>query len=512
MNVWMMMEHLRAGDYQELDHHFNALQQKWELGEIDDLALQEAYPFGDTARVDLIAPTQAWVQEYPASYAAHHALAQLLLRVAWQARGVAPSSQTVARRFEEMQKYFDQAAAHIEIALRLTALPVLTLRLWSQIDAAGNYPDQGADHSIMFDALLTKSAVLCGHRFWRLNPKWGGDEDGLDSFMTEIRNWDWSEAQRNYLEENYLSEKADIERCQGNSGSAVTKMEQALKIRRSASSLQSLGEIHGHCRKEHAAAARYFAESAELSPSYSTFYYLGCALDEIGQKEQAAIAFEKALALGHGDAVSFLAYYVLDQTPSTKLFQQYETWFATGAAQFSSIAMGACADVHFHGNSIYPQDYKKWIQNSKMAAEWGSGSSMYNLALAFRNGRFGAVEDLPQAFHYAKSAAELDYESAYEMLGRMYYYGRGTAVDHEAALPYLVAGAELNDMQAIATLIRALWFGKGAQVDRVSAREWLTQLKTIDKAEYEMIREEILGLWGWAKSLLAQCLQVKGQT
>jgi TPR repeat protein len=503
MDIWSAISHLYAERFDVLDAYMNEKQTAWERGDIDDLELQAAFCLDGAARVDLVLPARKWAQAYPSSYAAHQVLANLLLSVGWRARGIATSDVTVARRFDEMQKHFNEAAKHIELALGLSTSPVLTMRLWSQISAAGEYPLDDTGRQAQFETMLPKSAILCGHWQWRLNPKWGGDENLLDDFLIVSRTYAFNQEQRNYIESGYLQEKADIQRCSGNYGAALELLEKAVKVNPSASCLETLGEVHGHCRNEHAAAARNFEKSVAIAPSYYNYYYLGRELDEIGHLPEATAAFEKALSLGHGDAVCFLAEYALTQPPSSSLYDKCEAWFKVGASQYSSRAMDKKADFHFNGCAGYSKNLELCSQAWHLASEWGDGYSSNNLSISYWDGENGLPKDYKKAFAYAKAAADVGHEDAYGNLGRMHYLGHGTPVDYEAALPYLQAAAENDNAPAMRVLISALWFGQGTKANQPLARQWLAKLKTIDAEEYKEAHSKVLGLVGRVRGLFA---------
>jgi tetratricopeptide (TPR) repeat protein len=500
MDIWSAISHLNAERFDVLDAYMNEKQVAWERGETDDFALD--FCLDGVARVDLLAPARKWVKTYPNSYAAHHVLASLLLVVGWRARGDATADVTVRRRFEEMQKHFNEAAVHIELAMSLSTSPVMTLILWSQISAAGEYPLAVEGRQLQLESLLPKSAVLCGQWMWRLNPKWGGDEKLLDDFMTTIRTYNFNQKQRQYLESNYLQEKADIQRCNRNYGAALELFEKSNAIQPSASGYQALGEVH-QLREEYAAAARNFEKAVASAPSYYNYYFLGCALHEIGHVPEATAAFETALSLGHGGAVWYLAEYALSQNPSAALRDRCEAWFKVGAMQYSSTAMRKKADFLFNGSAGYAQNTALCSQAWIKASEWGDGCSSNNLAISYWDGENGLPKDYKKAFFYAKAAADVDYEEAYGNLGRMYYLGHGTPVDYEAAFPYLEAGAENDDAAAMRVLISALWFGQGTKADQPLARQWLAKLKTIDAEEYKQAHSKVFGLVGRVRGLFA---------
>jgi tetratricopeptide (TPR) repeat protein len=274
-------------------------------------------------------------------------------------------------------------------------------------------------------------------------------------------------------------------------------------VKPSASGFQALGEVH-QLRQEHAAAARNFEKAVAIAPSYYNYYYLGTALHEIGHLPEATAAFEKALSLGHGDAVWYLAEYALTQNPSLALYEKCEAWFKVGIAQYSSSAMRKKADFHYLGCAGYSKNTALCNQAWQQASEWGDGCSSNNLSISHWDGNNGLAKDYKKAFFYAKAAADVGYEEAYGNLGRMYYQGHGTTVDYEAAFPYLEAGAENDDAPAMRVLISALWFGQGTKANQPLARQWLAKLKTIDAEEYKEAHSKVLGLVGLVRGMFSK--------
>ena len=506
MEIWSAIELLRAERYAELDSYFNEKQRAWEQGEIDDFTLRKFYCLNNTARIDLLPYMTSWIEMFPNSYAAHHIKAELLLSIAWRARGDATSDVTVEQRFKKMQQYFDLAAVHVENALNLTSLPILTLLIWSKIDAAGCYPKQFSNHKIWFESLLPQSDLLCEHKMWRLNPKWGGDEHTLDQFMLTLRKRDTKKDQLLVLEAIYLSEKADIMFCNGRVDSAINLLNNSLKFDRSAHTLMQLGNIYMF-NNAYAEAVAYLTESARLEPSYYNYYYLASAYYELDQKQEAIAAYEKALDLGHGDAAHGLSCIARDELSSPTLNEKNKLWLEQGIAQYSDLSMTECASLHLLGILGHKQNDALAVKWWKIAASWGNGMSAYNLALSYWDGRYRERKDYKQAFYYAKIAVTVNYEQAYGVLGRMYYMGHGTPVCYETALPYLSMASEQNDAEAIRFLIYIFWFGRGTAVNRKTAQEWLNVLSQLDRKEYKCARRKTKSLLGFGMSLFIQWKQ-----
>jgi TPR repeat protein len=508
MDVWTAITHLRAARYAELDAHFNGLQAAYEQGTLDDLSLAHQFCLGALARVDLIPAVEAWVAAFPQSYAAHHALASLQVRVAWEARGEATSDVTSAKQFAQMRAHFDQAMPHVDKAISLSKKPVLTLVVWTYMCMAASEAFEKIEYARLFESLRPQSALLSANEFGRLNPKWGGSMHSLEHFMSGVRQGTWTDAQINTLESLYLCELADVARCSGNTEKAIDLTKQALAKARCFEALALMAELKG-INAPSAASIPLYEEALAIEASARSYYFLGGAQEAKGLLNDAASSYQKALELGRGEAAARLVWLYLPNAQSEATRARVASWFDQGVAQYSQSTMLARGNFFFNGHCDYPKDPKQIAHWWHMAGEWGSATALYNLTLSYWDGRDGFPKDYAKAFAAAKQSADLGDRNAYACVGRMYYLGHGTPVDYAAALPYLAEAAQNDDPRSTACLIQALWFGQGTAVDRNAAQQWLDHLRTIDEEEYTEVKGKISGVGGWMR---AGMMKLKGKT
>lgn len=279
MDVFAAMSHLRAGRTRELEQYHSALQEAYERDEIDDLTLRDKFAVSAIGRVDLLPAVETWVSAFPKSYAAHQALASLHVRAAWEARSEAPSRYLSARQIETMEAHFAKAHEHVDVAVKLTKRPVLTLREWSRMEMAAGIADDAPNYRANIEALHPQSAVLCINEIGRLHPKWGGAAGAIDAFMQRVRTWKWTDQQRNILEAEYLCERADIAFSEGDNSSAFAHGTKALAAARTTSALALMAAIHRQ-RHEYPIAIRYYEEALTQHPGAREYYFLGIAHEE----------------------------------------------------------------------------------------------------------------------------------------------------------------------------------------------------------------------------------------
>jgi tetratricopeptide (TPR) repeat protein len=503
IDVWAAMEHLRAARFAPLDAHFNALQANYERGEIDDLKLADQFSISAIRRVDLIPAVEAWAAAFPQSYAARHSAVSLHVRAAWEGRGEASAQATSSRQFKQMQHHFDAASKHLDIAMTITPRPVLTLIQWLWMRMAAGLEDDAPDYMPMVENLLPQSALLCINMFQELHPKWGGDEDALDTFIERVRKWTWTDQQRRALESNYFTTRADIASCEGSASKAMQWATTALDHARTFEALIKMAELHNQRAEPHA-AIRLYNEALAQGPSARAYHFLGTAQEALGEKETATEAFEKALKLGYGESASSLVWLHHQAGPDPVMHARVASWFAQGIAQYSNGCMGGLGNFIFSNYCGYSQDMAQVAHWWHLAGEWGNCQSLRNLALDYWDGRAGFPKDYKKAFAAANAAAQLGCPDIADTIGRMHYLGHGTTVNYEAALPYLAEAAQEGNARSIACLIRALWFGHGTHEDREAAKSWLERLAEADKDEYKTVKSEISGVSSWIRTGLSK--------
>ena len=498
MDVWATIDHLRAARFAALDQHFNALQSAYERGDIDDLKLADQFVVHAIRRVDVLPAIEAWVAAFPHSYAARQSAVSLYVRVAWEARGEAGSDATAAPRFAHMQRHFLSAQQHAQAAIALTPRPVLTLVQWSRMQMAAGSVEGAQDYTPMIESLLPHSPLLCIDRIGRLNPKWSGEAEALEQFMTTVRAGAWNDVQKNELEAAYFCERADMASCTGDVGDAIRHAEKALSFARTFQALATMAALH-RSRDEFPAAIRYYDEALLRYPSSREYHFLGWAHKARDDAPAAQQAFEKALALGYGASAAPLAWLHYQAGDSATLRSHIEHWLDQGVAQYSHEAMYTRGQFFFNRHCGFPRDQQQIGYWWHEAGEWGSTDALESLALAYWDGREGFAKDYARAFSAANAAAQLGSEKIADCIGRMHYLGHGTAVDFDAAFPYLVEAAQQNQARSMGCLVRALWFGQGAPIDHDDADAWLDDLRELDPEEFARVRSEISGVIAWLR-------------
>ena len=103
----------------------------------------------------------------------------------------------------------------------------------------------------------------------------------------------------------------------------------------------------------------------------------------------------------------------------------------------------ALATWYLHGNRFCKKDYRRAIQMLKRAAQADIASAAFDLAVSLEKGK-GARKSLKEAFrHFVQAALLGDAQSHYEV-GRMYFYGIGTAKDRNLAEFWLAKAEKLG--------------------------------------------------------------------
>ncbi|MEY4562054.1 MAG: hypothetical protein RLZZ618_1331 [Pseudomonadota bacterium] len=507
MNIFDAIDALHDSRFAELDAHFNGLQQRYENEAIDDFALWREFSLARVGRVDLIPRAEAWALAYPDSYAAHHAAAALHVRAAWQARGVRPAVHTSPRQIAQMSHHCDQAKRHLETAVTLTPVPVLSLLQWGRVKMAGEVDEADADHTVLINRLRARSPLLCAELLGALYPTPGSREHRRAAAPAQLPPTvgSWTEEQQAMLQSAQALHNAEIAREQNHLGLALSHVDMALALSRSSTGLSVKAGLLSFLG-QHAEAAALYTEAVAMMPNATDFHALGQTHALLGHMPEAAEAFERALALGHGESASELLAMHQAYLHQPEVAARAGLWFDQGVGQYAAEVMFLRGCAHLDGTvlDLNPAEARRWWQ---AAGEWGYSEALVQLAWGHAEGRHGWPLDESLAFQLACQAADLGAVGVDELLGLMHFHGRGTPANPELALPCLEAAAEAGSSGAMASLIRAFWLGQGTRVDRAAAREWLLRLKERDAKAWSELNAELTGPRGWLGTAWAQWRQ-----
>jgi len=502
LTVFQVQRLLIARDITSLQDHFQQVHRHFDQGRLTSAQLASHYDCLDLERRAIQPGLERWVEMYPNDYSARFALGNFHLHVGWRARGIGTSDRTTERQFEVMNAHFEQGLPHLLRAIDAHPHPHAALRTGISLEKAGclTLP-------VSFIALaerhLPHSQPLCESYMWALQPKWGGDEGALEAFHQRTLSFDWTPQEHAEMALYSQRMQADILRCQGDWGQALSQLLPLLEQYPGRPGLLSnVGDLHS-LRKEHAAAARCYEQAASARPSAGAFEDLANALEAMGDDDGARRANEAGAELGNGECAAKLACALRTRMKDPQVAVEARHWCDLGTEQYCGSAIFERA-VHHNLGLGTKKNRREAVRLWCEAAEWGNWTALKNCVISYSHLFNGVPRDFVRARHYAQMGAHLGDPDNMAHFGIMLSRGRGGAKDHDAALPWLFQAATQDQPQAIAWLVRALWYGRGTSVDRATAREWLERLKRLDAGESKETRSEILGLVGRLRSFWGQ--------
>lgn len=111
-----------------------------------------------------------------------------------------------------------------------------------------------------------------------------------------------------------------------------------------------------------------------------------------------------------------------------------------------------------------------WYQR---AADQGYARAYYNMALFWQNDHDGFGIDHAKTTALAKEAIALDYPQAWNLLGDMYFHGRGVQADKAQALAMYRKGADAGTFNGLREVGYAYYHGNGVAQDVDLSRVYL---------------------------------------
>ncbi len=178
---------LQAGRYVELDARMNGFQQAYRARALGDLELLRE--FGAFARTDaaLNDKLDAWVQEYPGSYAAHLARGIYYFKCGVVTRGTKYIDRTPAEQIRGMTVYLTQSRADLLASLPLDTKPLISYRYLIVIGMELGERDANRDWLERALALEQDSIVIRRPYMTSLETRWGGSLEAMQEFLDASR-------------------------------------------------------------------------------------------------------------------------------------------------------------------------------------------------------------------------------------------------------------------------------------------------------------------------------------
>ena len=154
--------------------------------------------------------------------------------------------------------------------------------------------------------------------------------------------------------------------------------------------------------------------------------------------------------------------------------------FQTGAVHGSAISMYDLGIAYGNGRGV-AQDYAKAREWYEKAAAKDYVDAMVNLGVLYENGR-GVPQDYAKAGEWYEKAAVKDNANAMFNLGLVYEHGKGVPQDYAKARGWYEKAAAKDHADAMFNLALVYVHGKGVPQDYAKAREWYEKAAVKDNA------------------------------
>ncbi len=177
---------------------------------------------------------------------------------------------------------------------------------------------------------------------------------------------------------------------------------------------------------------------------------------------------------------------VLEQPVSPALAEARQAWLdgrydgiwevvraeavAGSAVAANILAAGLTEKDGGQGIPYDPAEALEWYQS---AADQGFARAYFNMALFWQNDHDGFGIDHAKARMLAEEAIALEYPQAWNILGDMYFHGRGVDADKGQALAMYRKGADAGTFNGLREVGYAYYHGNGVEQDVALSRLYL---------------------------------------
>lgn len=189
--------------------------------------------------------------------------------------------------------------------------------------------------------------------------------------------------------------------------------------------------------------------------------YCGVSLD----RTQAVEWYEKATALGHGDAMNNIAsMYQHGDGPFPVDLLKARDYYERGVKAGCGAAMGNLGHFYADGRAGLKKDQRRAVKLFRQGARNGDGDSM--VSLGYRYGSGSGIRKSPlRELYWYRRAFQAGNPRGANNLGVAYYYGTIVKEDAERGVLLLLAALENGFDRAAYTLGCANEDGKGTERD-----------------------------------------------
>ncbi len=298
---------LYSDQFASLDQRYTDIQRNYKDGLVSDEDLRNAfrvfYPT-DAARE---AKYNAWVAQFPRSYAARAARGTYYRSVGLQRRGGEFISDTSDAQLRGMESYFARATQDLRASLALDDKPMLSYMQLMDIAAHAGTQDENReilDQSLALDPGPGNFVVRLKYMGY-LAPRWGGSVQQMRAFLEECRKAQLSAVHLQALEALIVADEAATYRDAGNWPEAERSYRQAIALG-SDDCLACLAYVVMRQEKFEEAIPLYSQMLAENPDDVETLKARAFAYQKIKRYHEASLDWQSAIKRGDMDSMNKL--------------------------------------------------------------------------------------------------------------------------------------------------------------------------------------------------------------
>lgn len=225
--------------------------------------------------------------------------------------------------------------------------------------------------------------------------------------------------------------------------------------------------------------ASFYKKYADKGDKEAMYNLAECYINGTGNVKQdmsqASYWLTKSAKKNYAPAQVKLAYCYIYGAGVLKDYKQ--AWELAQKAVKQGYPEGHYLTATMYKDGIYvPQNWTRWLQYIRSAANLGSSDAQADLGIAYLYGlqEAGVSQDVSSAIPWLKKATEQNDDKGAFYLGVCYEYGAGVTKDEEKAQQYYYIAANAGNAQGQYEVAMAYLLGKnGVQVNVNEAKKYL---------------------------------------
>lgn len=168
----------------------------------------------------------------------------------------------------------------------------------------------------------------------------------------------------------------------------------------------------------------------------------------------------------------------IDHKKAFRLFQK--------AAQLSNADAQCCVGCCYKNGYGTQVDLEMARALYEKSLKNGCVRASRHIAMCYEEG-LGVDKDINEAMRWYQKAIEKDDKVSMEIMGKIYYYGRGgIRIDYGVAFNWFLKAAEAGESDAMWRLGKCFRFGKGREKDEYKAFEWFKKSADEDNTQGQL--------------------------